>query len=104
MTSNFDRRRINGPEESFSPVFDDESDTERNQWSVGKPRPGRLSGDIRPICAPFICFACTSLTPLMVAVLQPGLISQANGSAYIETERTKIACAVFVPSLVVLRC
>jgi hypothetical protein len=29
-------------------------------------------------------------------VLQPGLISQANGSAYIETEKTKIACAVYV--------
>lgn len=31
-----------------------------------------------------------------VSVLQPGLISQANGSAYIETEKTKIACAVCV--------
>lgn len=29
-------------------------------------------------------------------VLQPGLINQANGSAYIENERTKIACAVLV--------
>lgn len=29
-------------------------------------------------------------------VLQPGLINQANGSAYIETERTKIACAMLV--------
>ena len=29
-------------------------------------------------------------------VLQPGLITQANGSAYIETEKTKIACAVYV--------
>jgi len=29
--------------------------------------------------------------------LQPGLISQANGSAYIETERTKIACAIYGP-------
>jgi hypothetical protein len=36
------------------------------------------------------------LIHLIGAVLQPGLISQANGSAYIETERTKIACAVFV--------
>jgi len=31
-----------------------------------------------------------------LTVLQPGLISKANGSAYIETERTKIACAVSV--------
>lgn len=29
-------------------------------------------------------------------VLKPGLISQANGSAYIETEKTKIAVAVCV--------
>lgn len=36
-------------------------------------------------------------------VLQPGLISQANGSAYIETERTKIACAVCVQSAVALQ-
>lgn len=27
-------------------------------------------------------------------VLQPGLINQATGSAYIETEKNKIACAV----------
>jgi exosome complex RNA-binding protein Rrp42 (RNase PH superfamily) len=31
-----------------------------------------------------------------IIVLQAGLINQANGSAYIETERTKIACAVLV--------
>ena len=36
------------------------------------------------------------MTASFFAVLQPGLISQANGSAYIETERTKIACAVYV--------
>ncbi|KAI6112039.1 3' exoribonuclease family, domain 1-domain-containing protein [Pisolithus croceorrhizus] len=30
-------------------------------------------------------------------VLQPGLVSQANGSAYIETEKTKLACAVYGP-------
>lgn len=29
-------------------------------------------------------------------VLKPRLIDQANGSAYVETQRTKIACAVFV--------
>ncbi len=28
-------------------------------------------------------------------VLQPGLNNQATGSAYIETEKTKIACAVY---------
>ena len=29
-------------------------------------------------------------------VLKPGLINQANGSAYIETGRTKVACAVYI--------
>ncbi|KAH7926313.1 mRNA transport regulator 3 [Leucogyrophana mollusca] len=72
--SAFDRRRINGPEESFSPVFDDTDNTPQ-----ATTRHGRSPADIRPI------------------FLQPGLINQANGSAYIETEKTKIACAVYGP-------
>jgi hypothetical protein len=103
MASNFDRRRINGPEESFSPVFDDEEDTELDRWRFGEPRPGRSSGDIRPICTQSSCLDFIDIfIPFMDAVLQPGLISQANGSAYVETERTKIACAVFVLSFAVL--
>ncbi|KAJ7109410.1 mRNA transport regulator 3 [Mycena epipterygia] len=70
-----DRRRINGPEESFPPVFD----SEQLQWKLGDARKDRSPHDIRPI------------------FLQPGLISQANGSAYIETAKTKIACAVYGP-------
>ncbi|KAF9069675.1 3' exoribonuclease family, domain 1-domain-containing protein [Rhodocollybia butyracea] len=78
MQSTFDRRRINGPEESFPPFFAEESrgSPPRN---TSKARKGRTTSDIRPI------------------FLQPGLISQANGSAYIETERTKIACSVYGP-------
>jgi exosome complex component MTR3 len=72
----FDRRRINGAEESFSPLFDEDP---LCSWSPGKPRPNRAPLDIRPI------------------FLQPGLITQASGSAYIETERTKIACAIYGP-------
>ncbi|KAJ7582672.1 3' exoribonuclease family, domain 1-domain-containing protein [Mycena floridula] len=75
MQSGFDRRRINGPEESSVPIFEQEEDL----WRPGSSRIGRLAGDIRPI------------------FLQPRLISQANGSAYIEAERTKIACAVYGP-------
>ncbi|KAL4253188.1 RNase PH family protein [Abortiporus biennis] len=74
--TNFDRRRINGPEDSFTPIFIEEEDS---VWTPGKPRSGRGAGDIRPI------------------FLKPGLINQANGSAYIETEKTKIACAVYGP-------
>ncbi|KAF8511897.1 ribosomal protein S5 domain 2-like protein [Hysterangium stoloniferum] len=74
--ASFDRRRINGPEESRPPVFEDDEDAE--QISVTpKTRKGRANKDIRPI------------------FLTTGLISQANGSSYIETEKTKIACAVY---------
>ncbi|KAI3998298.1 hypothetical protein K525DRAFT_171092, partial [Schizophyllum commune Loenen D] len=63
-----DRRRINGPEESFPPVYDDE---DAPQPSATRSDRGEL--DIRPI------------------FLRPGLISQANGSAYIEADKIKIA-------------
>ncbi|KNZ71781.1 Exosome complex component mtr3 [Termitomyces sp. J132] len=74
--ASFDRRRINGPEESHPPIFDD---AENLFWTLGQSRKARNPTDIRPI------------------FLQPGLIDQANGSAYVETERTKIACAVYGP-------
>lgn len=45
----FDRRRINGPEESHIPVFDSEGD---EPWSLGRPRKGRSPTDIRPLCKP----------------------------------------------------
>ncbi|THU90707.1 ribosomal protein S5 domain 2-like protein [Dendrothele bispora CBS 962.96] len=72
--SGFDRRRINGPEESFPPFF--EADNSPKSQSI---RTTRSPKEIRPI------------------FLQPGLILQANGSAYVETERAKIACAVYGP-------
>jgi ribonuclease PH len=31
----------------------------------------------------------------MTAVLRAGIVSQAKGSAYLETEKTKILCAVY---------
>ncbi|KAF8798050.1 ribosomal protein S5 domain 2-like protein [Phlegmacium glaucopus] len=76
QASVFDRRRINGPEESFAPCFDEDA---LSSWSPGKARQNRAPSDTRPI------------------FLQPGLITQASGSAYIETERTKIACAIYGP-------
>nr|GAT58662.1 predicted protein [Mycena chlorophos] len=73
-----DRRRINGPtEDSFGPVF--EADEAEGIWTPADGRKDRGLLDIRPI------------------FLQPGLISEANGSAYIETQKTKIACAVYGP-------
>jgi len=70
----FDRRRVNGPESSHSPVY--EPSVEVEPYSQRK---GRKPHNIRPI------------------FLKVGLITQANGSAYIETERLKIACAVYGP-------
>jgi len=40
-----DRRRINGPEESFSPIFDDDEED-----IILKTQRIRAPGDIRPIC------------------------------------------------------
>ncbi|KJA27183.1 hypothetical protein HYPSUDRAFT_131586 [Hypholoma sublateritium FD-334 SS-4] len=74
----FDRRRNNGPEDSFPPVFDSDLRSVASK-SEPKPRKDRSPLDIRPI------------------FLQPGLITQATGSTYIETERTKIACAIYGP-------
>lgn len=49
--SNFDRRRINGPDESFPIVYEDEEDTSPlASWKPGKSRPGRAPSEIRPIC------------------------------------------------------
>ncbi|KZT26365.1 ribosomal protein S5 domain 2-like protein [Neolentinus lepideus HHB14362 ss-1] len=79
--STFDRRRINGPEESYPPLFEDGHDVgdAYANWKVGEPRQRRSAGDVRPI------------------FMKPGLINQANGSAYVETEKTKLVCAVYGP-------
>ncbi|KAF9564624.1 ribosomal protein S5 domain 2-like protein [Agrocybe pediades] len=72
----FDRRRVNGPEESLPYLYDADLPS---KWSPGQPRKNRAPSDIRPI------------------FLQSGLISQATGSAYVETDKTKIACAIYGP-------
>lgn len=57
MAQNFDRRRINGPEESFPPTChsEEEDPSPYASWTSGKPRLGRTPGDIRPICAGVYC-------------------------------------------------
>ncbi|KAI0256824.1 mRNA transport regulator 3 [Lactifluus subvellereus] len=75
----YDRRRVNGPTQSFQPIFDDEPDVLYKDWKLGERRRNRQAEDVRPI------------------FLNTGFIKQANGSAYIETERTKIVCAVYGP-------
>ena len=97
----FDRRRINGPEESHAPVFEGGDDGEVEEgagWVAGKARKTRDAMEIRPICVCVDGFWRLATISSVVTVLKPGLIDQANGSAYIETEKTKIACAVSVAS------
>ena len=45
--SNFDRRRINGPEESFQPLYDEQEEEElaKTRWKVGQQRVGRGQSD-----------------------------------------------------------
>lgn len=95
MSTNFDRRRINGPEESFSPVYASDEEDERATKPGQPSRKGRQASEIRPICT--VCAISSPVMPLNCSsVLKTGLISQANGSSYIETEKTKIACAMCV--------
>ena len=42
MQSNFDRRRINGPEESYPPVYVDEDEAE-SSWKPGQSRPSGVT-------------------------------------------------------------
>ncbi|KAG9288643.1 hypothetical protein G9A89_006744 [Geosiphon pyriformis] len=78
-----DRRRIPGPETSVAPIIKraeaDEVPETAAVNNLGKRHDGRNLEDIRPI------------------YLRTGLITQANGSAYIELRETKIACAVYGP-------
>ena len=45
----FDRRRVNGPEESFPPMFDEEVDL-HSVSATGKRSGDRRKKDLRPIC------------------------------------------------------
>ncbi|KAF9992360.1 hypothetical protein BGZ80_004621 [Entomortierella chlamydospora] len=75
-----DRKRVPGPELSVAPLVEYPSDFKR--WTpLDEIRhdPKRQPEDMRPI------------------YLKTGLISQANGSAYIELEKTKLACGVYGP-------
>ncbi|CAG8727755.1 12826_t:CDS:2, partial [Acaulospora morrowiae] len=75
-----DRKRIQGPEVSVAPIII-KSATKKKCLLDGNSRrhDGRSIEDIRPI------------------FLKTGLISQANGSAFIELCQTKIACGVYGP-------
>ncbi|KAF8336946.1 3' exoribonuclease family, domain 1-domain-containing protein [Cantharellus anzutake] len=71
----FDRRRVNGPENTYPPAYESTKEA---------PSPTRRQGRKPHNIRPFV-------------FLKVGLITQAHGSAYIETEKLKIACAVYGP-------
>ncbi|GJJ76228.1 exosome complex component MTR3 [Entomortierella parvispora] len=75
-----DRKRVPGPELSVAPLV--EYPVDHKRWTpYGETRHDakRQPEDMRPI------------------YLKTGLINQANGSAYIELEKTKLACGVYGP-------
>ncbi|KAJ2956921.1 hypothetical protein NQZ79_g7283 [Umbelopsis isabellina] len=74
-----DRKRVNGPELSVAPI---EENVEKNKEifdTAGKRLDGRSIEDIRPI------------------FMKTGLITQANGSTYMEFGNAKVVCAVYGP-------
>ncbi|ORY20837.1 ribosomal protein S5 domain 2-like protein [Naematelia encephala] len=75
MAGVFDRRRIPAPESSFPPIFEPSDEPEAGP----SKRAGRSNDHIQDI------------------FLQTGLVTQANGSAYIEQGGVKIACSVYGP-------
>ncbi|EIE83106.1 hypothetical protein G6F46_005872 [Rhizopus delemar] len=75
-----DRRRVNGPEVSVPPIF---KETKELQNEILNNERKRLDN--------------RGLEDLRAIFLKPGLVTQANGSAYIEVGNTKVACAVYGP-------
>ncbi|KAG0173681.1 hypothetical protein DFQ28_009183 [Apophysomyces sp. BC1034] len=74
-----DRKRVNGPEQSVTPIFKNLAKAAAVLNDNSKRLDGRSVEDVRPI------------------FLKTGLVTQANGSAYIEVGNTKVVCAVYGP-------
>ncbi|KAA1066587.1 hypothetical protein PGT21_034081 [Puccinia graminis f. sp. tritici] len=75
-----DRRRFVGPETSTPfPDFPTSSSTSTHSTTNTGRADGRIHSDSRPIC------------------IKVGVISQANGSCYIESGNSKVICAVYGP-------
>ncbi|KAI8973540.1 ribosomal protein S5 domain 2-type protein [Mycotypha africana] len=74
-----DRRRVNGPEQSVEPIYKKLEEAVDILNSERKRLDERSTEDHRPI------------------FLRTGLVTQANGSAYIEIGNTKVTCAVYGP-------
>lgn len=62
--SGFDRRRVNGPSESFQLIFNDDLEGPGvlyRGWKLGQTRRNRRAEDIRPICARHTAISPTRL-------------------------------------------
>ncbi|XP_052817283.1 exosome complex component MTR3-like [Mya arenaria] len=80
-----DTRRINGPESSISPYAFVKSKQLTDKAAESGRSDGRTFEKVRPI------------------FLKTGLITQAQGSSYIEQDGTKVICAVYGPRAVIKR-
>lgn len=80
QTVNGDRRRTPGPAETFQPVYVQQqqhgSKVPGVLSAVGKRKDGRVAEGFRDVFT------------------KTGSVPQANGSAYIEMDKTKVICAV----------
>ncbi|KAI9491510.1 ribosomal protein S5 domain 2-type protein [Zychaea mexicana] len=74
-----DRKRVNGPDQSVAPLSTNVPERLPILNNDGKRVDQRSLDDLRPI------------------FLKTGLVTQANGSAYIEVGNTKAVCAVYGP-------
>jgi exosome complex component MTR3 len=66
----FDRRRVNGPEESHPLVFESQYGRDLQKSRIGEPRTQRNSADIRAICV------CSTLVVELLLTLAIVLIVQ----------------------------
>ncbi|SCZ90298.1 BZ3500_MvSof-1268-A1-R1_Chr9g10782 [Microbotryum saponariae] len=97
-----DRRRFNGPEGARPPHFNKTASLNQAHDAASTWRPdGRTPSQIRPLCEPTSPGAPNlfqnSGLKIGFTVMQTGLVSDASGSVYIETGRTKVICAVHGP-------
>lgn len=90
MTTQFDRRRIPAPEESRPPVY------ATAESEAGPSKRDRPADALRPICTSIFWAMAPEVMERIAdlwTVLKTGLVTQANGSAYIEAAGVKIACS-----------
>ncbi|WFD04960.1 3'-5'-exoribonuclease [Malassezia vespertilionis] len=101
----YDKRRANGPEDTYLPVFDlsvHPSAPEGSVWVIDEHRlltepklipPSELALQTMALGVDLPSAERIDIRPIHV---QPGIIPNASGSALLECGSTKIACAVYV--------